>query len=259
MNWLRDNILKILIILGVVVVAIVIFAIVASPKQEEVISGSKYGEIENKLQDAAIKYTKANRKKLPKSTEDVAVIKLKTLQSNNYIGNIVAVDDSKTKCDGYVEIVKLSEDKEDYRYTPYITCGKYYSTKTIGEYIIGVETNDGEFNRTTDAGLYKIGDEYIFRGENVNNYLMLDSHPYRIIKIDNNNSLQLISMKKTDEDYLWDDRYNVQKDTDDGINDFLKSRLYDSLNKIMRILKMKMETLCFQIKKKIILFHMISA
>ena len=232
MNWLRDNILKILIILGVAIIAIVIVAIVITPKSEDVVSGSKYGEIETKLQNAAIKYTKKNKKKLPTSTEDSTVVNLSTLQANNYIGNLVAVDDLNTKCDGYVEIDKIKEDKAEYRYTPYITCGKYYTTKTIGDYIIDVETNDGEFNRTTDAGLYKIGDEYVFRGENVNNYIKLDSHSYRIIKIDSNKSLQLISMGKTEEDYIWDDRYNIEKDTDDGINDFLKSRLKDSLKEI---------------------------
>lgn len=230
MNWLRDNILKILIILGITIVIVVVAVVLLSkPKGEEIVSGAKYGELETKLQSAAINYIKKNKKVLPKTTDDVAKVKLDTLIKNRYIGKLVAVDNKNVKCDGYVEISKLSEKDNNYRYTPYISCGNYYVTKTIGDYIIDAETKDGTFERTIDAGLYKMGDEYIFRGENVNNYIVLDSHLYRIIKVDANKSLQLISTERTAVSYLWDDRYNIDKNRNDGINNFLKSRLYDSL------------------------------
>ena len=229
MNWLRDNILKILIILGVTIVVIVIIALLAKPKGDNVVSGSKYSEIETKLQNAAIKYVDKHKSLLPTSTDKVTKIKLKTLQGNNYIGKLVAVDDSKTKCDGYVEITKISEDKKEYRYTPFISCGKYYSTRTIGNYIIDAETKEGTFERKIDAGLYKIGDEYVFRGENVDNYILLNSKLYRIIKIDKDNQLQLISTNRTSDGYTWDDRYNVDRKKEDGINDFIKSRIHDTL------------------------------
>lgn len=229
MNWIRDNILKILIILGIAVVVIVVFALLTKPKGEVVIKGTKYGELETKLQNAAIKYVDKHKKLLPTTKDDITKIKLSTLISNNYIGKLVAIDNSSTKCDGYVEISKISEDKNDYRYTPYIKCGDYYVTKTIGDYIIDKETNNGTFERTTDAGLYKYGDEYIFRGENINNYIKLDDHLYRIIKLDSNKSLQLVSVDRTQYSYVWDDRYNIEKNRNLGINNFEKSRLHDSL------------------------------
>ena len=231
MNWLRDNIVKVLVILGSAIVLIVILALVFTPKEDNTVKGSKYGELETKLQNAAVKYIDKHRNKLPKEDETTKVT-LKTLISNNYIGTISAVDNSNVKCDGYVEITKIEDKENTYRYTPYITCGEYYVTKTIGDYIIDSETKDGTFNRTSDAGLYKMGDEYIFRGEKVNNYLLLDEHPYRIIKIDKDKQLQLISMEKTDDSYVWDDRYNIEKDSEDGINVFIKSRLYESLSDI---------------------------
>lgn len=229
MNWLRDNIVKVLIILGVFVVVVVIVAIAFTPKGDNTVKGTKYGELETKLQNAAIKYMAKHKKKLPQDSETVAKVQLKTLISNNYIGTISAVDNSNTKCDGYVEVTKIADKENTYRYTPFITCGEYYVTKTIGDYIIDSETKNGEFNRTTDAGLYKMGDEYVFRGESVNNFIALDDHLYRIVKIDKDKSLQLISVYRTNDDYVWDDRYNVDKDDEDGINDFLKSRLHDSL------------------------------
>ena len=229
MNWLRDNILKIFIILGVLVVVVVIVALVTKPKEENIVSGVQYGELETKLQNAAIKYVKNHKSILPTTTENYTKIKLKTLVDNRYIGKIVAVEDSSVKCDGYVEVSKISEDKKIYRYTPYISCGKYYVTKTIADHIIDAETEDGTFERKVDAGLYKSNDEYIFRGENVNNFILLDSHLYRIIKIDKDKYLKLISVTKTGNNYLWDDRYNIDADRNYGINTFEKSRLYDTL------------------------------
>ena len=229
MNWIRDNILKILIILGVAVVIIVIFALVTKPKGDVVVKGTKYGELETKLQNAAIKYIGKHKKLLPTTKDDVTRVKLNTLISNNYIGKLVAVDNANTKCDGYVEISKISDDKEDYRYTPYIKCGEYYTTKTIGDYIIDKETNDGTFNRTTDAGLYQMGEKYIFKGESVNNFIKIGDHKYRIIGIESDKTLKLISTTLTNSSYVWDDRYNVDKKENYGINNFQKSRLYDSL------------------------------
>ena len=66
MNWLRDNIVKILIIMGVAVVVIVVMAIIFKPKQDTTVSGSKYGELETKLQNAAIKYISQHKKLLKK-------------------------------------------------------------------------------------------------------------------------------------------------------------------------------------------------
>lgn len=229
MNWIRDNIVKVLIIMGVAVVVIVIAAIALTPKGDNTVKGTKYGELETKLQSAAIKYIGNHKKKLPKDSDEVVKVTLKTLISNNYIGTITAVDNASTKCDGYVEVTKIEDKENTYRYTPYITCGEYYVTKTIADYIIDSETKLGTFERTTDAGLYKMGDEYVYRGENVNNYIELDEHAYRIIKIDKDKSLQLISAERTDDSYIWDDRYNIDKDSDDGINTFIKSRLYESL------------------------------
>lgn len=251
MNWLRDNILKILIILGVTVAVIIVIAVIfAKPKGEELVSGAKYGELETKLQNAAIKYVNKNKKLLPKSTDDIAKINLATLEKNNYIGKIVAVDDKNVKCTGYVEVAKISEEENSYRYTPYISCGNFYVTKTIGDYIIDTETKDGTFERTTDAGLYKINDEYVFRGENVNNYILLDSHVYRIIKVDADKSLQLISSEKTIDSFVWDDRYNIERNRNDGINDFLKSRLHDSLDFIYRNTDSENAELVFSSKEK---------
>ena len=233
MNWIRDNIVKIIIIL-IVAVLVIVFAVACSGDDDDEIgteSATGYIELENKLQNAAYKYVKKNQKLLPKTTEKSVKIKLDTLINNRYIKEIHAIENSSVVCSGYVEITKKFEDKSDYRYTPYIKCGKYYETKTIGEYIKSNEAivKDGD-------GLYLLsensdGSSYFYRGENPNNYIILDERPYRILEVDENNYLKLIAMKKTSRSYKWDDRYNssINKTNTYGINDYSLSRIKDTL------------------------------
>ena len=229
MNWIRDNILKIVLF---VFIAIVITIIIVACSMGGGSTNDKslgYIELENKLQNAAINYVKEHKSILPKTTDKIVKVKINTLVESGKMNKLYAVDDKSVVCKGYVEIEKISEEEKEYRYTPYISCGKYYVTKTIADYIVDKETQNGEFNRTSEDGLYSIGDEYVFKGEYPNNFIKLGDHLYRIIKVDGNRQLQLISSYKTSEYYVWDDRYNISKDYNIGINDFSKSRLFESL------------------------------
>ena len=230
MNWIRDNILKVVLITFTLIVITVIIVACSMGGGKPVDSASGYIELENKLQNAAISYVNEHPSILPKTTETIKKVKLNTLIEAGKINKLYAVDNKSIVCKGHVEIEKISEEEQNYRYTPYISCGKYYVTKTIANYIIDKETQNGEFVRTADAGLYNINDEYVFKGEYPNNFIYLGDHLYRIIKIDNENHLKLISTTRTLGYYTWDDRYNITKDTEVGINDFLKSRLYEGLD-----------------------------
>lgn len=45
---------------------------------------------------------------------------------------------------------------------------------------------------------------------------------YRIIEITEDNELKLISTTKYQDSFVWDDRYNIEKDRNYGINDYAK-------------------------------------
>lgn len=230
MNWIRDNILKIVGIIFAIIIILVIIVACSGMGSKPVDSATGYIELENKLQNAAISYVKEHPSILPKVTENIKKVKLNTLIEAGKINKLHAIENNSVVCKGYVEIEKISETSKEYRYTPYISCGKYYVTKTISDYIIDKETENGEFTRTVDDGLYSMGDEYIFKGEFPNNFILLGDHMYRIIKIGSDKNLELISATRTEEYYTWDDRYNISKDYNVGINDFAKSRLYESLS-----------------------------
>ena len=224
MNFIRDNIVKIGLMLLAAVIIIVV-AVACSGRKEIVDDSTGYIEMENKVQAAAIKYIRKNQSLLPKTTDQVRKIKLDTLISNKMISELHALEDSNVKCSGYVDIIKKSSNKTEYRYTPYIKCGKYYETRTIGDYIKSTEEVV-----TTGEGLYNLNNTYYFRGEYPKNYILLGERMYRILEITEDNNLKVISSEKTENSYVWDDRFNTEKNDYYGINIFSKSRLKENLD-----------------------------
>lgn len=226
MGFFRENGLKFLLIFAVVIVITIIFTFVFSGSSTKI---ETYNDMELSLKNAAIKYVNSNSSLLPKDETTLKKINLDTLVNEKKIDQLYALDDENIACTGYVTIVKKDD---SYIYTPYIKCGKYYETKTIGNYII-----DNEEIKTSNDGLYKYGDTYVFRGENPNNYVMLGDKLFRILEITNNNELKLIAYKRAnvdgaDVEFVWDDRYNSEKDDNRGINNFSKSRLKDGLENL---------------------------
>ena len=250
MNWIRDNILKVVVILVVLIVLIVVVVACSSLNGGGEIDLSEgYLSYEDELQNAAINYMSDNKKLLPAEIDDSKRINYNTLVSDGYIKDLYALEDGSTSCKGYVDVIKIG--KKNYRYTPFISCGKYYTTNTIADYIINTETKDGKFVRKEGDGLYSevttkevetttdeetddkketvTSTDYYFRGEYPNNYLVIEDRLFRIISITSDSNLKIISIDQTEDDYVWDDRYNIQEDDEVGINDFVKSRLYNEL------------------------------
>ena len=224
MNFIRENIVKIVTFIVIIVVVILIFAFAL--RGGGLSKSNTYTQMEENLKIAAQKYANKNIKVLPKSEKEQSKINTDTLVNAEYIKELHSIEDENVKCSGYVLISKSGE---KYKYMPYIKCGKYYETKTIAEYI---ETN--EQLATTDDGLYKYGEKFIFRGENPNNFVKIGENLYRIIEITEDNELKLISTKICEDTYSWDDRYNIEKDDNVGINDYSKSRIKDGLNNIYK-------------------------
>ena len=230
MNWFRDNIVKIIIIL-VIAILVIIFAVACSafsgggnnPTGTE--SGTSYQELETKLKNAAINYVNKNRELLPKSSSINTKINLDTLVSNRKIKELHALDDSNVTCSGYVEIIK-NDETNSYRYNPYIRCGNYYETSKMANYLI----NKGVV--TSGDGLYNINGEYVYRGDNPNNYIKINERLYRILRITEDGNLKLITTKRTGDSFIYDDRFNSDIKKYYGINDYSLSRIKVSLEKL---------------------------
>lgn len=224
--WENPLIKKIIIGTGIFLLIIVFLMLFVACSSK----GKKYSynEIEKILiQKTKAAYAKSNNlpgvnQKMEVSIEELVNKKLvKTI--NEY------TKDETTSCSAKVTIYN---NNGYYLYLPYINCGEKYKTNTLYDTLIKdnlVESGNG---------LYKVNDEYIFKGDNVNNYVSLNNVLYRVISIDADGVIRLMENKKNSENNMttWDDRYNTDRQYNSGINNYyangLNSRIKDKLYSI---------------------------
>ena len=220
MSFIRENLLKITVVIVLIVVLTVVFASCGS---SVVTMTQRYEEMENNLKESTIKYTSEHTNYLPKNVGESTKFNMRTLVSNDAMKQLHAKEDSNVSCNGFVVITKKTE--KTYKFTPFIQCGKYYETKTLANYIM-----DNEKVVTEDAGLYKYDENYVYRGEKPKNYLQIGDKTFRIISFNSEGVLRIVDTSSYAGTLVWDDRYNSSEEESVGINDFEKSRIKEYLN-----------------------------
>ncbi len=214
---------KLLIYLGAVVVIAIIAIIFSIVMYKIKNSNLSYTEVEKRLVSAAKDYYKENSNLLPKKDGGEVIIRDSKLSDEGYMKPMSKLIKDGS-CKGKV-VVTLNEKK--YRYVAYLDCGKEYQTKEMYKKII----ESGTVNEK--EGLYKLDNEYIFRGEKVNNYLKFDNKIFRIMKVNSDNTIQIIYEEDYRErSYNWDNRYNADIKNSYGYNTYEKSRLKETLDEI---------------------------
>lgn len=194
----NNKIIRIFIILIlVIIIGIIIIVSVLGNKETKLTN--------NSLVIAAKRYTANTPNSLPINEYDSRDITLNKLVSEGYIK-------TSSTCNSYVTVVKVNN---DYVYTPYTKCGDKNDSKLLINKIKENIVTSGE-------GLYYYNNEYIFRGENPNNYVSLGDSKWRIIGIDNNN-IKLIYSGTYVESESWDEKYNTTTNQKDGINDYINN------------------------------------
>lgn len=217
-----DGIKKLLIISGGIIggllVLVLIIYLISAVKGKYI----DYSEFEKRLYDAAVKYYEENKKELP-SYDGEFTLSYSTLEKAGYIKPINKLL-KNSSCTAEVVVTKYAD---NYSYIPYVDCGNDYSTKEL--YKVIFENN----NITSEGkGLYKGTDYYYFKGEVTNNYVGFDGQLYRIVKINEDNSITVIKVEKTSKTYTWDNRFNIEENANYGINDFELSRIKDTLKEL---------------------------
>lgn len=209
----------ILIAVGVVVGIFVLIFILSLFK----VKTYSTSEIEEELKRAAISYYDENKASLPQNEGETVVVDDVTLSEAGKMKKLSKMTKKGTECTGIVTVQKSGS---YYLYTPNLDCGESY--KTTG---LTAKIKENNPVTTKGDGLYQIGDSLVFRGEKVNNFVSFSGKVWRIIRINDDNSLRLV---QNDIVYtgLWDDRYNINREETSGINDFEISRIKDGLDKI---------------------------
>ena len=208
-----------IIIIGVFVLLIILLLVFHSLTANR---SNSYQDIENKMLNAAKKYYKKNENLLPQTSNEQVTIDDVSLTSLGYLKSLTElVKKEGVTCTGKVVI---SYNNDRYRYTPLLDCGNAYKTETLASHIEA--TVERVYSGT---GLYDLNGEYVYRGEEPNNYVKFADHNYRIIKIVDGNVVLILNERS--ERSTWDDRYNSNRDDNDGINDYTVSRIKEYLDK----------------------------
>lgn len=182
-------------------------------------------EIETIMVDSSKAYYQENKEELPKELNETVKIEVDDLVKDEKMKSIQEyLKDENTNCDGYVNVTNING---KYRYVPFLNCGKMKQTQRFIDYIQKkvpiVETGNG---------LYNLNDEFVYRGDEVNNYIKLSSKIYRIVKFTNDYTVIIYTDNDKLESRNWDDRYNIEKEEPIGINNYSVSRIKDYLDSL---------------------------
>ena len=206
-----------LIVVGVLVLLLIIILIFSL-----VTGGNKtYEEIEEDLKNAAIEYYKVQSGLLPQEEGETVTVKASTLADAELMKPLSELRKGES-CSGRVEVTKVGD---NIIYTPYLDCGDKYTTKELYKAVLeqGIVTSGN--------GLYDLNGEKVYRGDNVNNYVQLDNALFRIVKVTSDNKLLLIlNEMESNMSTYFDDRYNQDRLSNSGFNDYRISRMYQYLD-----------------------------
>lgn len=183
--------------------------------------------LERMMVEEAKNYYSYNKNELP-SKGSVTTISIQDLVNKGIIKELDKLLKDGTACSGTLTI---ENNNDYYMYSPNLSCTmgtETYKTENLKDLLLENVTTSGN-------GLYNIGNDYYYRGDNLNNYVMFDGLLWRITKVNNDNTIRLIEAGRR-EPVVWDDRYNADMTASTGINNFynnnINSRILDSLEEI---------------------------
>lgn len=217
----RSKMIKLFIGAIILVVIIVLIGYLVSGGSDDNFS---YLDVEDEMVEATKLYFKDNKSKLPSKNNSV-YITADTLSNNKYMKSLDTYIKNET-CSGKVVVENISN---SYNYTAYLDCGENYKTRELYKEIVNKDNIV-----TTGYGLYKMNNEYVYRGKYVDNYVKFKGKDtlWRILKVVNNNEIVLIKDEPTNNSYPWDIRYNSSMENETGINVYKNSTVSTHIEKI---------------------------
>lgn len=203
--------------IGIMVIIIVIILLIS------LLSGGRvtFTVAEDKISQIALDYVMDRADLKPIAGEETIITYQELVDAEKIKPLNELLKDQDANCEVNI---KIKNHNEHYSGITTLNCGETYQTNTLKSNIL----ND---TVSTSYGLYKIGNEYIYRGEQVNNFVSFNDKLWRIVKINADGDFRLIEVSRK-ETYVWDDRYNTNTNSNTGINDYRVSRMRETLDSI---------------------------
>lgn len=225
---------KILIIVACIIllpILLIIFLAIIQACSNSKLTPEKY---EEKMISAAQTYLEEKAKE-PTVEGETVVVKLSKLVSGGYIKSSEKLLGDES-CEGSVTARRNGStiEKNDggfVNYTVDLKCNDYKTT-TLKEKIMEDLTTSG-------SGLYNQNNKYIFKGEEVNNYITFFDNQYRIVSMDSNGFIKLLKVEEESNSIYWDVKFNVEVNDSYGKNiykdSFILKQLLDDYNNTKKI------------------------
>lgn len=211
---MNRRLLSLLIIIILIPILIIVFLAIIQSCSNKTISHEQY---ENKMVSAAEKYFKDNDK-LPSYGDSVSVT-LDALVKDGYIKSTNELVGDET-CSGSVSVRNNGDTEATYNYSSNLTC-KSYKKSSLGDILLSRIVSSGN-------GLYKAGDNYIFKGDEVDNYITFYGVSYRIMGIEDG-LIKLLKVESEDNSKIWDNKYNKDIGYSYGKNIYADSQILKAL------------------------------
>ena len=204
-------------LLGGIVIVIILLIIINSCSN----SSGSYDKIEQKMVDAAKSYYASHEKNLPKEESGTVKVTISTLIEAELLKEVKDPNNKNQDCSGYVEVTKVGK---EYSYTPFLVCKGNYEPKYLTDII--KESKQDEYGN----GVYEMGGEYVYRGDDVKNYVSFNNQLWRIVKIDSEGDIKLVLAKYLDFSVTWSTIYNPSSGYNSGqTSDYLNTDIRKTL------------------------------
>ena len=202
MNKMDDRAKKILFLFVGIILLIIVICIIAFAIGKSKDTSLTYSEIERKMVSAAKQYYLKNESELPLNEDERNVeVSVSTLINNGYMNDIGSYrENDNIVCDGKVKVTKSHK---YYDYSPYLDCGDNYRTVYLHEKLLdNVVTEDDGLYKTTQYSKDKGNvTRYVFKGEYPKNYVSINDTMWRIVKVNEDNTITLIHSKVNTNDF----------------------------------------------------------
>ena len=187
-------------LLGATVLILVLAVAIASCSKGG--EPKSYDQIENIVVEAAEKYYEQKSDLLPTKEGESVRVNVGTLIEANLLSEIYDPNDKSNKCNGYVDVIKIVN---TYSYMPYLNCPGNYEPEYLADKIK---------NSTLDEygnGVYEMNGEYVYRGDDVKNYVIFANQVWRIIKVDKQGDIEIVLADEQNYNRAeWDTSYNPE-------------------------------------------------